>query len=125
MNLLERRPTTRPMDDRPATTPSLDQPVGLRSPLLARSLVRTGARRRLEMELRAIAGDLLGGCQPGDLPSDCAEWLDATVDAAVRTSCESALAALTEILQSRLDAAPREVARRLEDAEVRHDAGYI
>jgi hypothetical protein len=32
---------------------------------------------------------------------------------------------LTETLESRLDAAPPGIARRLEAAEVRHDAGYI
>jgi hypothetical protein len=92
---------------------------------LARSLARTAARNRLETELRAIAVDLLGRSQPGDLPSDCAEWLATTVEAAVSAVCESSLAALAETLDSRLDAAPPEFAQRLREAEVRHDAGYV
>ena len=39
--------------------------------------------------------------------------------------CDSSLAVLAETLDSRLDAAPRSIVRRLEEAEVRHDAGYI
>jgi hypothetical protein len=95
------------------------------SPWLARSLVRTGARGRLQSELRAIAVDLLGRCQPGELPGDCAEWLATTVEAAVSGVCDSSLAALTEALDSQLGAAPPDLARRLREAEVRHDAGYI
>jgi hypothetical protein len=110
---------------RPAIRPALSRTPIERSPLLARSLARTGARIRLETELRAIAIDLLGRCQPGELPDDCAEWLTTTVDAAVARVCDSTLAALAETLNSRLVAAPRWVARRLDEAEVRHDAGYI
>ena len=95
------------------------------SPLLARSLARTGARSRLETAMRAIAVDLLGRCQPGEIPNDCAEWLATTVEAAVTGICDSSLAVLAETLDSRLDAAPPGIARRLEEEEVRHDAGYI
>jgi hypothetical protein len=95
------------------------------SPWLARSLARTGARRRLEAELRAIAVDLLGRCQPGELPDDCAEWLATTVEGAVTRVCDSSLAALAEMLESRLGAAPPRVVRHLDEAEVRHDAGYV
>jgi hypothetical protein len=94
------------------------------SPWMARSLARTLARSRLEREVRAIAVDLLGRCQPDELPDDCTEWLATTVDAAVTRVCESSLAALADSLDSRLDVAPPWVARRLRDAEVRHDAGY-
>jgi hypothetical protein len=75
--------------------------------------------------MRAIAVDLLGRCQPGELPGDCAEWLATTVEAAVSGVCESSLTALTEALDSQLEAAPPDFARRLREAEVRHDAGYI
>jgi hypothetical protein len=110
----------------PAVRPALTRtPAPEPSPFLTRSLARTGARSRLESELRAIAVDLLGRCHPGELPSDCADWLAATVDAAVAGVCDSSLAVLAQTLDSRLDAAPEGIARRLEEAEVRHDAGYI
>jgi hypothetical protein len=95
------------------------------SPWLARSLARTEARSRLETELRAISVDLLGRCQPGELPDDCAEWLATTVEAAVTRVGASSLAVLAEMLDSRLDAAPPRITRHLDEAEVRHDAGYI
>lgn len=113
------------MDKRSTIPPALSRTSAEPSPLLARSLARTGARRRLETELRAIAVDLLGRCQPGELPDDCAEWLATTVEAAVTRVSDSSVAVLAEALDSRLDAAPRWIVRRLEEAEVRHDAGYI
>jgi hypothetical protein len=95
------------------------------SPWMARSLARTGARWRLDAALHAIAVDLLGRCQPDELPGDCATWLAATVEDAVGRICDSSLSALAEALDSRLDGAPPGVARRLQEAEVRHDAGLI
>jgi hypothetical protein len=124
MYQVERSPT-RPTEDRPTIRPALSRTPAEPSPLLARSLARTGARSRLETELRAIAVDLLGRCQPGELPNACAEWLATTLEAAVTRVCDSSLAVLAETLDSRLDAAPRGIARRLEEAEVRHDAGYF
>jgi hypothetical protein len=124
MYQVERNPT-RPMEDRSTIRAARARMPAEPSPLLARSLARTGARSRLETELRAIAVDLLGRCQPGELPNDCAEWLATTVEAAVTRVCDSSLAVLAETLDSRLDAAPRWIVRRLEEAEVRHDAGYI
>jgi hypothetical protein len=119
------RSPTRPMEDRPTIRPALSRTPAQPSPMLARSLARTGARSRLETGLRAIAVDLLGRCQPGELPNDCAEWLATTVEAAVTRVCDSSLAVLAETLDSWLYTAPRGIARRLEEAEVRHDAGYI
>src|SRR5690242_12978277 len=80
--------------------PALESTPGQpeRSPWLVRSLTRTLARRRLERELRAITVDLLGRCQPNELPSDCAEWLETAVEAAVTHVCESSLAKLMETL---------------------------
>jgi hypothetical protein len=112
------------MQERPTIRSALSRTPIEPSPFLARSLARTGARSRLETELRAIAVDLLGRCQPGELPNDCAEWLATTVEAAVGRVCDSSLAVLAETLDSRLDAAPPGIARRLQEAEVRHDAGY-
>jgi hypothetical protein len=124
MYQVERSPT-RPIEERSTIRPALSRTPAESSPLLARSLARTGARSRLETELRAIAVDLLGRCQPGELPNDCAEWLATTLEAAVTRVCDSSLAVLAETLDTRLDAAPRSIVRRLEEAEVRHDAGYI
>jgi len=124
MYQVERNPT-RPMNDRSIIRPALSRTPGERSPFLVRSLARTGARGRLETELRAIALDLLGRCGPGELPTACAEWLAETIDAAVTRVCDSSLAILAEALDSRLEAAPPGVARRLEEAEARHDAGYF
>jgi hypothetical protein len=113
-----------PRHDRPLRpVPAQTRPE--RSPWMDRSLTRTGARSRLEGELRAIAVDLLGRCQPDELPNDCAEWLATTVEAAVTRVCDTSLAGLAETLDARLDSAPPGVARRLREAEVRHDAGYI
>ena len=119
------REATEPDEDRRVIRPALMRTPTEPSPWLARSLARTGARSRLEAELRAIAVDLLGRCQPGELPDDCAEWLATTVEAAVTRVCDSSLAALAETLDSRLGAAPPRVARHLDEAEVRHDAGYV
>ena len=88
----------------------------------SRELRRGAGSRR---ELRAIAIDLLGRSQPDELPSDCAAWLATTVEAAVTGVCDASLTALAEALDSRLVTAPRWVVRRLNDAEVRHDAGYV
>jgi hypothetical protein len=115
---------TRRPKDRPAIQLGLTGIPGELSPLLAISLARTGARSRLETELALIAVDLLGRCEPGELPNDCAEWVASTVEAAVARVCDSSLTALAEVLASRLNAAPPGIARRLEEAEARHHAGY-
>jgi hypothetical protein len=119
------REPAKPTLERLAVRPAFGQTQCQQSRWLARSLARTAARSRLEDELRAIAVDLLGRCQPGELPSDCAEWLATTVEAAVTRVCDSTLAAMTETLDMHLDAAPPGVARRLREAEVRHDAGHF
>jgi hypothetical protein len=115
------------LESRPpqAVRPALDQARSTLSPWMTRSLARTGARTGLETELRAIAIDLLGRCQPDELPGDDAAWLTTTVEAAVTRVCDSSLSALAEALDSRLGAASPRVAQRLDEAEVRHDAGYI
>jgi hypothetical protein len=123
---LARRPAPVPMErlelaSRPAAVP----PRPPRSPWLTRSLARTGARRRLETEVRAIAVDLLGRCQPGELPDDGAAWLATAAEAAVTRVCESSMAALAEALDAELRAAPPAIVRRCCEAEVRHDAGYF
>jgi hypothetical protein len=75
--------------------------------------------------MRVIAGDLLGRCQPEELPADCSDWLAAAIEAAVAHVCDASLAALAEALDARLAAAPLEYAQRLREAEERHDAGFF
>jgi hypothetical protein len=75
--------------------------------------------------MRAIAGDLLGRCQPGELPTDCADWLAAAIGAAVAHVCDASLEALAEMLDAQLAAAPPGFAQRLREAEARHDAGLF
>jgi hypothetical protein len=75
--------------------------------------------------MRAIAVDLLGRCQPGELRADCADWLAAAIEAAVANVCDASLAALAQTLDARLAAAPPEFAQRLREAEARHDAGLF
>ncbi len=125
LNALEARPL-RARDERLAPRSIVeDEPVPTRvSPRLGRALARTGARTRLAGELREIATDLLGRCQPDELPTDSAAWLVATVDAAVANVCDSALEALVVALDSRLATAPAALVRRLDAAEARHDVGY-
>jgi len=78
--------------------------------------------------MRAIAVDLIGRCQPGELPTDAAEWVATSIEAAVTRVCDAslaALAALTETLDTRLAAEAPGVALRLREAEPRHDAGHF
>jgi hypothetical protein len=75
--------------------------------------------------MRAIAGDLLGRCQPGELQTDCADWRAAAIEAAVAHVCDASLAALAGTLDARLAAGPPGFAQRLREAEARHDAGFF
>ena len=105
--------------------PAGDQRSPQPSPWLVRSLARTQARSRLETDMREIAVDLLGGSQPGELPTDCSEWLAAAIEATVTRVCDASLGALAEALDARLAAAPPGFVQRLRDAEARHDAGHF
>jgi hypothetical protein len=75
--------------------------------------------------MREIAADLLGRCQPGELQTDCADWLAAAIKAAVAHVCDASLVALAETLDARLAAAPPGFVQRLREAEARHDAGFF
>jgi hypothetical protein len=75
--------------------------------------------------MRAIAADLLGGCQPGELPADCTEWLSAVIEAAVTPDCDASLATLAETLDAEIASAPRGVVQRPWAAEARHDVGLF
>jgi hypothetical protein len=116
------------MDAHPRTTLLLQLPVRAEQPDrppsgLARHVLRVAAWARLEHELRSIAIDLLGPNESDDLPAACADWVAATTQTAISGVCEAALDGLVQALDSLLIDVPPDVARRLEEARVRHDAG--
>jgi hypothetical protein len=75
--------------------------------------------------LRSIAIDLLGPNESDEFPEACADWVAATTEAAVSTVCDAALDGLVQALDALLGDVPPDVARRLDEARVRHDAGFI
>lgn len=101
------------------TTPPAQPPSGI-----ARRVSRVGAWARLQDELRSIATDLLGPNESDEFPEACAEWVAATTEAAASRVCDSALDALVQSLDSLLIDVPPDVARRLDEARVRHDSGF-
>jgi len=104
----------------PARTGLLDQPPSG----LAQRVSRVAAWARLEDELRAIATDLLGPNESDEFPEACAVWLAATTQTAASRVCDSALGALVRALDSLLIDVPPDVARRLDEARIRHNAGF-
>ena len=113
----------------PMTTRLLESPPPARSPSrvpssVARHVSRVAAWARLEDELRSIAVDLLGPNELDELPAACADWVAATTEAAVSDVCEAALNRLVQALDSLLVGVPPDVASRLDEARVRHDAGF-
>jgi len=92
---------------------------------LARQIARVEARARLERELRSIAVDLLGPNEADEFPASCADWVGTTVDSAVSRVCDSTLEALVQALDSLLVGVPPDVARQLDRARVRHEAGFV
>lgn len=98
----------------------------VRSPSgVARHVRGVAARARLEDVLRSIAVDLLGSTGSDELPTACADWVDATTRDAASGVSEAALDGLIRVLDSRLLDAPPSVARRLDEARLRRDAGFI
>ena len=92
---------------------------------IAREVSRVAAWARLEDELRSIAVDLLGPNGSDELPAACADWVTATTQSAISGVCEAALDGLIQALDSLLIDVPPDVARQLDEARVRHDAGFI
>ena len=116
------------MDAHPRTTLLLQSPVRAEqldrpSSGVARYVSRVSGWARLEHELRSIAVDLLGPNESDDLPAACVDWVAATTQAAISGVCEAALDGLVQALDSLLIDVPPDVARRLDEARVRHDAG--
>jgi hypothetical protein len=82
------------------------------------------ARSRLRSELRGIALDLVGLYQVEEMPRECATWVRTTIEAAVAEVCDPTVAALTRRLSAELLVAPADVARRIDMARRRHEAGF-
>jgi hypothetical protein len=67
---------------------------------------------------------LLGPNESDEFPAPCADWVAATTEVAASRVCDSALDVLVQSLDSLLIEVPPAVARRLDEARVRHDAGF-
>ena len=117
------------------STASIDSHPGVRLPVragqpdrppsgIARHVSRVAAWSRLEDELRSIAVDLLGLNETDELPEEDAEWVAVTTQNAISGICDTALDGLVRALDSLLVDVPPDVARRLGEARIRHDAGY-
>lgn len=116
------------MDSHPETMPLFQLRLPANPPDrsrsgIARRVSRVAARARLESVLRSIATELLGPNESDELPGACAEWVAATTHAALSGISEAALGKLVEALDSFLVDAPPDIARRLDDERIRHDAG--
>jgi hypothetical protein len=112
---------------RRASGSSQQSPVESRARTLPHAIALTKqveARKPLASELRALALDMLGLYQPEDVPAECAAWVRTTVEAAVSDVCDPAIAALTRRLNAELRLAPSDVARRIDDARLRREAGF-
>jgi hypothetical protein len=109
---------------RPAhrTEPTVCDPSG--TGVLRQRVRRVAAKPRLEAELRSIACDLLGPNEADETSAACAEWVATTTDATVSRVSDAALEALVRGLESVLVAAPPDVARHLERAKARAEAGF-
>jgi hypothetical protein len=92
---------------------------------LGRRVARVQAKGRLEAELRSIAVDLLGPNEADEFPATCADWVETTTEAAVTRVTNAALEALVHELDSLIVAVPPDVARQLDRAKARHDAGFL
>jgi hypothetical protein len=97
---------------------------GSYAPEAARRLRRVRAKARLDGELRSIAVDLLGPNESDEFPSGCADWVATTTDRAIATIGDDALDALVRRLDLLLVGAPPQVARHLDQARARRDAGF-
>jgi hypothetical protein len=95
-----------------------------RSAVLRQRVGRVAAKPRLEAELRSIACDLLGANEADESSSACAEWVATTTDATISRVSDAALEALVRGLESVLVAAPPDIARHLERAKARAEAGF-
>ncbi len=95
------------------------------SPALVRRVGQTGARARLQRELRSIAIDLIGPRDGDVVGPEAAAWVDEVTEAAVAAVGDLSLGVLAERLDAVLAEAPGEVSRRLDSARARREAGIF
>jgi hypothetical protein len=110
--------------DQTATLAPPDSRPGPRTSEMRRRIARVEAKGRLEGELRSIAIDLLGPNEADELPPTCADWVATTTEAAASRVSDAALEALVHELDSLIVSVPPDVARQLDRARARHDAGF-
>jgi hypothetical protein len=91
---------------------------------MGRRIASIEAKGRLQDELRSIAMDLLGPNEADEFAAACADWVATTTEAAVSRVSDAALAALVHELDSLILAVPPGVARQLDRARARHEAGF-
>ena len=111
--------------DQSATLVRSDPPPGSGTSGLTRRIARVEAKGRLVGELRSIAIDLLGPNESDEFPAACADWVATTTEAAISRVSDAALAALVHELDSLIVAVPSHVARQLDRARARHEAGFV
>lgn len=102
--------------------PPIRGPSLLASPL-DRHAARAMARARLRSELRSIALELLGPCEPGDVSREMAAWIDKATETAVSGALDTSMSALMQSLETAVAGAPIHLVDRLAQAAVRRDAG--
>lgn len=102
---------------------ALTRDRGWLSPPLDRRATSVMARARLRSELRSIALDLLGRCEPDELPADAAAWVENATETAVSAVCDRSIRALIQALETTVASAPRDVLHRLDESAIRRDLG--
>ncbi len=92
-------------------------------PPLDRRAVRVMAQARLYSELRSIVLDLLGPCDPEELPVEMSAWVESAAARAASAVCGRSMNALIQSLESTVAGAPSDIIHRLDQSAVRHDVG--
>lgn len=73
--------------------------------------------------MRSIAADLFGVCADEELPAKTSSWVRTATDSAVTDVCDVSVEMLVGAMDRLLSEAPPTVARRLDEAAIRHDLG--
>lgn len=98
---------------------------GSLSPMMQPRVARAMAWSRLHGALRAITIDILGPCEPQDLPDELAAWVNGAAETAATAVCERSLAALIQSLETSIALAPRGVVHQLNVAALRYNVGVV
>jgi len=90
---------------------------------LDRRATAVKARARLRAEIRSISLDILGLCDPADLPAEMAAYVEGATEDVASSVCEISMAALLDSIGATIAEAPPAVVACLALAAVRRDAG--